>query len=80
LSGSRFYLAVNINRSKFARDFSPINAGSKLPELRNLSKAYLHHLFRCGEPLGPRLASLNNLEFYLDLTQAIRQSIRKNLL
>jgi len=75
-----FYETNNINRAKFARDFSPININSKLPELRNLSKAYLHHLFKAGEPLGPRLASLNNLEFYLDLMGAIRQSIRENLL
>jgi len=74
---NNFYQAVNINQSKFAKDLSPINKQSKLPELREYSKAYLHYLFKINEPLGQRLASLNNLEFYLDLMQKIRQSISR---
>ncbi len=70
-----FYNTINITRSEFTDDFSPINADSKLPELRNLSKAYLHHLFAIKEPLGQRLASLNNLEFYMDLMGKIRAGI-----
>lgn len=72
-----FYTTDNINNSKFAHDFKPINSESKLPELRNLSKAYLHHLFKVKEPLGARLASLNNLEFYLRLMEKIREEIKK---
>ncbi len=71
-----FYQAININRSKFTKDFSPINPNSKLPELRQLSKAYLHYLFKIKEPLSMRLASLNNLEFYLNLMQKIQKSIK----
>lgn len=59
-----FYKTININNSKFARDFSFINKNSKLPELRKHTKAYLHHLFKIKEPLGQRFASLNNIEFY----------------
>ncbi|OGG87630.1 hypothetical protein A3B87_00750 [Candidatus Kuenenbacteria bacterium RIFCSPHIGHO2_02_FULL_39_13] len=65
--GKDFYRILNITNAKFAMDFSPINADSKLPELREHSKAYLHHLFKVSEPLGQRLASLNNLEFYNNL-------------
>ncbi|MEI7452094.1 MAG: tRNA guanosine(34) transglycosylase Tgt [Candidatus Falkowbacteria bacterium] len=54
----------NINNSKFANDFSPINKTSKIKELRDNSKAFLHHMFKLNEPSGQRLASLNNLEFY----------------
>ena len=75
-----FYKTININRAKFARDFKPINKNSKLPELRNYSLAYLHYLFKINEPLGQRLASLNNLEFYLDLMAKIRYSIRSGTL
>jgi queuine tRNA-ribosyltransferase len=39
------------------------------------SRAYLHHLDRCGEMLGPMLASIHNLHFYLDLMRAIRDAI-----
>ncbi|MEO8279865.1 MAG: tRNA guanosine(34) transglycosylase Tgt, partial [Ideonella sp.] len=31
------------------------------------SRAYLHHLDRCGEMLGPMLASIHNLHYYLNL-------------
>lgn len=72
----RFYTAINIRNSKFTSDFSPINANSKIPELREYSKAYLRHLFKIEEPLAMRLATLNNVEFYLDLMQRIRQEIK----
>ena len=75
-----FYETINVTRSRFANDKSPINSESKLPELRNLTKAYLHYLFKIKEPLGQRLASLNNLEFYLDLMSQIRKNIREGKL
>jgi len=74
VNAQNFYEAINISNAKFAKDFSAINSESKLPELRKYSKAYLHHLFRLNEPLGARLASLNNLEFYMDLMDRIRKS------
>ena len=39
------------------------------------SRAYLHHLDRCGEMLGPMLASIHNLHYYLNLMQEIRQAL-----
>jgi queuine tRNA-ribosyltransferase len=68
------YETVNIINSKFSTDFSPINPDSKLKELRTASKAYLHHLFKLKEPLGQRLATLNNLEFYLDLMEVLKNT------
>lgn len=59
--------SLNINNAKFARDFKAINDKSKMTELRSYSRAYLHHLFKLNDPLGQRLAALNNLEFYQDL-------------
>ncbi len=58
------YENININNAKFALDFRPINRESRLNELKKHSRAYIHHLFRMNEPLGHKLASLNNLEFY----------------
>lgn len=74
--GNKFYETINISNAKFAKDFSAINKGSRLKELKNYSKAYLHHLFKIGEPLGQRLASLNNLEFYIGLMDSIRRQIK----
>ncbi len=39
------------------------------------SRAYLHHLDRCGEMLGPMLASIHNLHYYLNLMQEMRDAI-----
>jgi len=74
--GKGFYKTINITSAEFAEDFTPINPKSKLPELRNYTKAYLRHLFSAGEPLALRLATLNNVEFYLDLMAKIRQAIK----
>ena len=39
------------------------------------SRAYLHHLERCGEMLAPMLASLHNLHFFLDLMRQARAAL-----
>jgi queuine tRNA-ribosyltransferase len=39
------------------------------------SRAYLHHLDRCGEMLGPMLATIHNLHYYLNLMREVRQSL-----
>jgi queuine tRNA-ribosyltransferase len=70
-----FYETITISNAKFANDKSFINKNSTVPELRKLSRAYLHYLFKINEPLGKRLATLNNLEFYLRLMAEIRKNI-----
>ncbi|OGF24795.1 hypothetical protein A2331_04155 [Candidatus Falkowbacteria bacterium RIFOXYB2_FULL_34_18] len=72
-----FYKTVTITNAKIASDKAPINKDSKFAPLRNLSRAYLHYLFKIKEPLGARLASLNNLEFYIDMMERIRYSIQR---
>jgi len=39
------------------------------------SRAYLHHLDRCGEMLAPMLASIHNLHYYLNLMRDMRDAI-----
>ena len=39
------------------------------------SRAYLHHLDRCAEMLGPMLASIHNLHYYLNLMREVRQAL-----
>ncbi len=67
-----FYKTINITNSKFKKDLSPINNTN----LKQYSKAYLYHLFKTNEPLGMRLATLNNLNFYLLLMKKIRLELR----
>ena len=39
------------------------------------SRAYLHHLDRCGEMLGPMLTTVHNLHYYLNLMREVRESL-----
>ena len=63
----------NIGNAKFAADSSPID--SDFPMSAHYSRAYLRHLFKAGEPLGPRLATMHNLAFYARLMAEIREAI-----
>jgi queuine tRNA-ribosyltransferase len=52
--------------------------GTTLPDgtvSGGFSRAYLHHLDRCGEMLGPMLASIHNLHFYLNLMREVREAL-----
>jgi queuine tRNA-ribosyltransferase len=69
------YQIVQISSQKYIFDFQPINPNSIFPELRTYTKAYLCHLFRAGELLAHRLATLQNLEFYYNLMVKIRSKI-----
>jgi queuine tRNA-ribosyltransferase len=75
LRSLNFYYSLNIGNTKFKKDFSSININSRIKELNEYSKAYLHHLFKIKDPLGYRLASLNNLEFYSELIKELRGKI-----
>jgi queuine tRNA-ribosyltransferase len=76
LFGNVAYRTIIIKNSAFKQDLKPINALSKIKLLRSLSKAYLHHLFKTEEGLGLRLATLNNVEFYLELMRKLQAEIR----
>jgi queuine tRNA-ribosyltransferase len=69
-----FYKTINIRNSGFKNNKKPVNKTT----LKNYSHAYLHHLFKTDEILGLRLATVHNLEFYLQLMQDIRKAIKNN--
>ena len=66
---------INIKNRKWADDFSPIDANGACPTSRTHTKAYLRHLIHCKELLGPQIATLHNLSFYLWLMGEARQHI-----
>ena len=66
------YETINITNARYKNDFSSINNTN----LKQYTKAYLHHLFKTGEPMAMRLATLNNLDFYLSLMESIRKAIK----
>jgi queuine tRNA-ribosyltransferase len=80
LFGSNYYQAINIKNSSYRQDLKPINSQSKNKLLKNLSKAYLNHLFKTDEGLGLRLATLHNVEFYLELMNKVKVAIQRGKL
>jgi queuine tRNA-ribosyltransferase len=66
---------INIKNKKWEDDFSPIEEDGASFVDTSYTKAYLHHLFKAGEILGPMIASLHNLAFYLYLVKAAREHI-----
>lgn len=66
---------VNIRLARYARDPEPVDAACGCYTCRTFSRAYLRHLAVSGEMLGPQLASVHNLYFYLDLMRQMRAEI-----
>jgi len=66
---------ININNAKYKNMEEPPDATCNCYTCKNFSAAYLHHLFRCGELLALRLATLHNLTFMHSLMQDIRTAI-----
>lgn len=60
---------INIKNKKWERDYSPIDPRGTSFVDTTYTKAYLRHLFAAGEMLGPIIASLHNLAFYLQLVK-----------
>jgi queuine tRNA-ribosyltransferase len=64
-----------IPNAEFKDDFGPLDEGCGCPVCARYTRAYVHHLFRTREMLGPILASMHNLYFLTALAQRIRESI-----
>lgn len=66
---------IDIQKVKFAEDFTPIDEECSCFACRNYTKAYMRHLFKASEILGPMLASEHNIVFLRDFTDRIKESI-----
>lgn len=66
---------VNLRNARFADDARPLDPGCACPACTRHTRAYLHHLFRCGEMLGPMLLTWHNLTYYQHLMAGMRAAI-----
>ena len=66
---------VRVKRASSAADDRPLDASCGCYTCRTFSRSYLHHLIKCGEPLGPRLLSMHNLYHYQELMRQSREAI-----
>ena len=64
-----------VKNARYARDDSPIDPDCDCYACRNFSRRYIRHLFRSDEALGPRLASIHSLAFYLNTMREMRAAI-----
>jgi len=66
---------VKIRNARYAADTGPLDPDCGCYTCRNYSLAYLRHLEKCGEMLGPRLGTIHNLNYYQGLMRGIRTAI-----
>ena len=66
---------IRIRNSSYQDDIRPLDPECDCYTCRNYSRAYLRHLDKCGEMLGPRLCTLHNLHYYQSLMRAMRAAI-----
>lgn len=66
---------LNLRNARFADDPAPLDPDCACPACTRHARAYLHHLFRAGEILGPMLLTWHNLRYYQDLMQRLRAAI-----
>jgi queuine tRNA-ribosyltransferase len=65
----------NLRNARFADDASPLDPTCACPACTRHSRAYLHHLFKAEEMLGPMLLTWHNLSYYQALMRGLRAAI-----
>lgn len=66
---------LRLRNARYKSDERPIDETCRCYTCANFSRAYLHHLDRCGEMLGPMLTSIHNLHYYLNLMREVREAL-----
>ena len=67
---------LKLRNARFRDDPRPIDESCGCHTCASgFSRAYLHHLERCGEMLAPMLTSIHNLHYYLNLMREVREAL-----
>ncbi|PHR62735.1 MAG: tRNA guanosine(34) transglycosylase Tgt [Robiginitomaculum sp.] len=69
------YGSFNLKNARFRDDAEPLLAEIDCPASQDYSRAYIHHLVKCGETLGAILLSWHNIAYYQSLMMRIRSAI-----
>jgi queuine tRNA-ribosyltransferase len=65
----------SIRNAAYTRDFTPVDQDCDCYVCTTYTRAYLSHLFRANEMLGPRLLSYHNVYVLNDLMRGAREAI-----
>ncbi|MBO7526708.1 MAG: tRNA guanosine(34) transglycosylase Tgt [Clostridia bacterium] len=74
------YGKIVLKNAKYKRDFTPLEQECNCYTCKNYTKAYLHHLVKCGEMLGAELLSIHNIYHLINLTDKIKEAIMQDRL
>jgi queuine tRNA-ribosyltransferase len=66
---------LRLRNARYRTDERPLDETCACTTCTGFSRAYLHHLDRCGEMLAPMLTSIHNLHYYVNLMREIREAI-----
>jgi queuine tRNA-ribosyltransferase len=66
---------LNLRNARHAEDPRPLDPDCDCPACRSHSRAYIHHLLKCDEMLGPILLTWHNLHYYQSLMRRLRRAI-----
>jgi queuine tRNA-ribosyltransferase len=66
---------LNMRNARHADDGGPIDPDCACPACARHSRAYVQHLFKAGEMLGPMLLTWHNIQYYQDLMRDLRAAI-----
>jgi queuine tRNA-ribosyltransferase len=70
----------NLRNARFADDDRPLDPTCPCPACTRHCRAYLHHLFKAEEMLGPMLLTWHNITYYQTLTRLLRAAIQEQRL
>ena len=69
---------LRLRNARYKTDERPVDETCSCHCCKGFSRAYLHHLDRCGEMLGPMLTSIHNLHYFLNLMREMREAIEES--
>lgn len=69
---------VVVKNAIYAHDFNPIDDECDCYACTHFTRAYVRHLFKCGEITAGRLASIHNLRFLIHLMEEVREAIAED--
>jgi queuine tRNA-ribosyltransferase len=71
---------IKIRNARHRHDTATLDAECDCYTCTNFSRAYLHHLEKCGEILSSQLNTIHNLRFYQRLMASLRNAIAEGQL
>jgi queuine tRNA-ribosyltransferase len=69
-----------LRNARFATDDGPLDPSCGCSTCARWSRGFLRHLLLVGEPTGPRLVTVHNLAWVLDLVRRTREAIAEGRL